>query len=72
MRWEIPIRGIHHIRANDTAMNGRNSGDTGSCGIEGFADDSKDLRLVSDGGTSCFQCHTAREASGHVFTHWRD
>lgn len=44
---------------------------TGGWGFEGFAGDSTTNRLVSDGGTSCYSCHTAVEASGYVFSQHR-
>ncbi len=44
---------------------------TGGWGFEGFAGDSRDQRLVTDGGASCFGCHQSREPNGYVFTTWR-
>lgn len=109
---ETPFSGIHHVYANDLAMQGQESGnyadgsvfvfdllefeeggnaivegerkligvmhrdeqtygDTGGWGFEGFAGDSSTERLVSDGGTSCFGCHTSAESSGFVFARYR-
>lgn len=44
---------------------------TGGWGFEGFAGDSKTERLVSDGGTSCYGCHTSVESSSYVFAKYR-
>ncbi len=44
---------------------------TGGWGFEGFAGDSKTERLVSDGGLSCFGCHTSVESSAYVFAKFR-
>jgi len=41
---------------------------TGGWGFEGFAGDSKSKRLVSDGGQSCYSCHTSQKENGYVFT----
>lgn len=46
-------------------------GDTGGWGFEGFAGSSKTERLVSDGGSSCYGCHTSVESSSFVFTKYR-
>lgn len=45
--------------------------DTGGWGFEGFAGNSKSERLVTDGGTSCYGCHTAVTDSEYVFTQYR-
>lgn len=45
---------------------------TGGWGYEGFAGDSRDARLVTDGGAGCFGCHTAQRESDYVFSAWRD
>lgn len=45
--------------------------ETGGWGFEGFAGDSKTERLVSDGGVSCFGCHTSVTSSEYVFTKYR-
>ncbi|MBK8816859.1 MAG: cytochrome P460 family protein [Methylococcaceae bacterium] len=45
---------------------------TGGWGFEGFAGDSKTERLVTDGGKSCFDCHTAQKAKDFVFSELRD
>ena len=44
---------------------------TGGWGFEAFAGDSKTERVVSDGGQSCFDCHTSAEASNYVFASYR-
>lgn len=44
---------------------------TGGWGYEGFAGDSRDKRLVTDGGQSCFACHQQRKAQDYVFSAWR-
>lgn len=46
--------------------------DTGGWGFEGWAGDSRNERLVSDGGQSCFGCHTQVKDQEYVFTRWRD
>lgn len=45
---------------------------TGGWGFEGFAGNSKTERLVKDGGTSCFGCHTAQKDKGFVFSQLRE
>jgi hypothetical protein len=45
---------------------------TGGWGYEGFAGDSRDARLVTDGGAGCLGCHTAQRESDYVFSAWRD
>ena len=45
---------------------------TGGWGFEGFAGDSRDQRLVSDGGVSCYGCHTQKRDSDFVFSELRD
>ncbi|AGA31868.1 putative cytochrome [Thioalkalivibrio nitratireducens DSM 14787] len=45
--------------------------ETGGWGFEGFAGDSRDQRLVSDGGQACFACHQSQADSDYVFTRWR-
>ena len=45
--------------------------DTGGWGFEGFAGDSRDQRLVTDGGHGCFACHQSQADSDFVFTRWR-
>ncbi|AHE97064.1 cytochrome P460 family protein [Thioalkalivibrio paradoxus] len=45
--------------------------ETGGWGFEGFAGDSRDQRLVSDGGQGCFACHQSQADSDYVFTRWR-
>ncbi len=44
---------------------------TGGWGFEGFAGDSKDQRLVSDGGAGCFACHEQVKDSDYVFSQLR-
>lgn len=44
---------------------------TGGWGFEGFAGDSKTKRLVTDGGASCFGCHTPQKDSDYVFSKLR-
>jgi hypothetical protein len=44
---------------------------TGGWGFEGFAGDSKSKRLVGDGGTGCYSCHTSQAKSDFVFTKMR-
>lgn len=45
---------------------------TGGWGFEGFKGNSRSERLVSDGGQSCFSCHTSQKDHDYVFSHWRD
>lgn len=45
--------------------------DTGGWGFEAFAGDSRDRRLVKDGGQSCFACHRDAEKTAFVFSAWR-
>ncbi|WP_457668970.1 cytochrome P460 family protein [Thiolapillus sp.] len=44
---------------------------TGGWGFEGFKGNSKSERLVTDGGQSCFSCHTSQKNHDYVFSHWR-
>jgi len=46
--------------------------DTGGWGFEGFAGDSRDHRLVTDGGHGCFACHQSQADLDFVFTRWRE
>ena len=46
--------------------------DTGGWGFEGFAGNSHTERLTTDGGQSCFGCHTQRSKHDFVFTTLRD
>ncbi|MEA3276302.1 MAG: cytochrome P460 family protein [Pseudomonadota bacterium] len=46
--------------------------DTGGWGFEAWAGDSRDERLVKDGGASCYGCHTEKRERDFVFTEWRD
>ncbi len=45
---------------------------TGGWGFEAFAGDSRDKRLVTDGGKSCFACHEQRKQQDYVFATWRE
>lgn len=45
---------------------------TGGWGFEAFAGDSRDERLVTDGGQGCFDCHQAAQPSAFVFAQLRD
>ena len=49
-----------------------NFNDTGGWGFEGFAGNSHKDRLTTDGGQSCFGCHTQRSKHDFVFTTLRD
>lgn len=107
-----PFEGIHHVYANDTALNGFGKGQfadgsvivfdlfksnegggalqegdrkltgvmvkdnkrfskTAGWGFEAFAGDSKDQRLVTDGGAGCFACHEQVKDSDYVFSQLR-
>ena len=44
---------------------------TGGWGFEGFKGNSQTERLVTDGGQSCFGCHTSQADHDFVFTRWR-
>ena len=109
---ENPFAGIHHVYANELAMQGMRTGKypdgavlvfdlleveeadkavtegkrklvgvmrreavaygaTGGWGFEGFAGDSDSERLVTDGGVSCFGCHTSAESTAYVFAEYR-
>ena len=109
---ENPFQGIHHIYANEKALNGLKTGHypdgailvfdllnyhakdnaiqegerkligvmhkhskkyaaTGGWGFEGFGGDSKNERLVKDGGESCFACHTSEKQRDYVFSELR-
>ncbi len=41
---------------------------TGGWGFEGFAGDSREKRLVGDGGQSCFACHQTQKDQGFVYS----
>lgn len=45
---------------------------TGGWGYEGFAANSKTERLVTDGGKSCFDCHSAQKDKDYVFSELRE
>lgn len=47
------------------------AGATGGWRFEAFAGDSRSERLVRDGGTSCYACHTDVRDSGFVFSRLR-
>jgi len=44
---------------------------TGGWGFEGFGGDSREKRLTSDGGVSCFSCHIPQEKSDYVYSTYR-
>ncbi len=44
---------------------------TGGWGFESFAGDSRSERLLTDGGASCYACHTPQADRSFVFTQWR-
>jgi cytochrome P460 len=46
-------------------------GATGGWGFEAFPKNSKKDRVVTDGGKSCFQCHTAQKGHDFVFSRLR-
>ncbi|MGP0566922.1 MULTISPECIES: cytochrome P460 family protein [unclassified Nitrospina] len=46
-------------------------GKTGGWGFEAFAGDSQTKRIVTDGGTGCYACHTAEEGHDFVFSRYR-
>lgn len=41
---------------------------TGGWGYEAFAGDSRDQRVVTDGGVSCHACHEAAKETGYVYS----
>lgn len=45
---------------------------TDGWGYEGWSGDSREERLVKDGGASCHACHTQRKDRDYVFSQWRD
>lgn len=45
---------------------------TGGWGFEAWQGNSREKRLTSDGGQSCFQCHTAEKNHDYVFSRWRN
>ena len=108
-----PFQGIHHIYANDLAIEGLANAqykdgavfvfdlldvldnqnalveadrklvgvmikdqlefkNTGGWGFEGFSGNSRNERLTTDGGQSCFGCHTQKSDQDFVFTTLRD
>ena len=107
-----PFQGIHHIYANNKALEGYKQGhfkdgaiivfdllhyqtggdaltegerkligvmvkdldsyrETGGWGFEAFAGNSRENRLVDDGGMGCFGCHTAQKQANYVFSKFR-
>lgn len=44
---------------------------TGGWGFEAFAGNSQSERIVTDGGQSCFGCHTSQRDSSYVFSKLR-
>jgi hypothetical protein len=46
--------------------------DTGGWGFEAWKGASRTDRLVTDGGASCFGCHTQVQDRDFVFTQWRN
>ena len=106
-------QGIHHIYANDSALEGLKNGyykkgavfvydlleyneknhaivegnrklvgvmiknsdlysDTGGWGFEGFLENSRSKRLVTDEGKSCFSCHKPLKDNDYVFSQLRE
>jgi len=45
---------------------------TGGWGFEAFKGNSQSQRLTSDGGQSCYGCHTSQQHNDYVFSHWRE
>ena len=45
---------------------------TGGWGFEGFAGSSTSKRLTSDGGVSCYNCHTSQKNKSYVFSELRN
>jgi len=45
---------------------------TSGWGFEGFSGNSKEGRLVEDGGKSCFSCHEPEKQNGYVFSNIRN
>ena len=43
---------------------------TGGWGFDTFAANSRSERLVTDGGVSCYECHTQQAEKSFVFSHW--
>ncbi|MCG8425935.1 MAG: cytochrome P460 family protein [Chromatiales bacterium] len=62
---ERKLIGIMHKDAKKYAQ-------TGGWGFEGFAGDSRTERLVQDGGSSCFACHTQQKENDYVFSKLRE
>jgi hypothetical protein len=44
---------------------------TGGWGFEGFRGDTRERVVGDNAASACYQCHTAREDSGYVFSAWR-
>ena len=45
---------------------------TGGWGFEGFAANSQNKRLTTDGGASCFSCHSPQSKNDYVFSTLRN
>lgn len=45
---------------------------TGGWGFQGWAGNSRDQTLVSDGGAACYECHAALAERDYVFSAWRE
>lgn len=45
---------------------------TGGWGFQGWAGNSRDQTLVSDGGAACYECHKAQAQRDYVFSAWRE
>ncbi|MCU7851433.1 MAG: cytochrome P460 family protein [Candidatus Thiodiazotropha sp. (ex Monitilora ramsayi)] len=45
---------------------------TDGWGYEGWAGNSRNKRLVNDGGLSCHGCHTQQMQHDYIFSQWRD
>lgn len=50
----------------------RHFAQTGGWGFEAWGEGSREKRLVTDGGRSCFECHTSQKDRDYVFSQWRD
>jgi len=54
------------------AKDGKRFADTGGWGFEGWSGNSRDQRLVADGGAACFACHAQQAERDYVFSTWRE
>jgi hypothetical protein len=52
--------------------NARKYSSTGGWGFEGFSGNSETLRLTTDGGASCFGCHSPQKEADYVFSRYRN